>query len=89
MGAIVMMAANGGINHEAGYGHEHDEKKGSERHYIPLPPAYEICKCPNCGLAAEDQNQSGHIGPEQPRRMRYHDGHPGDDMKEVFTKSFC
>ena len=42
MGAIVMVAANDGINHEAGYGHEHEKKKGSERHYIPLPPAYEI-----------------------------------------------
>jgi hypothetical protein len=42
MGTIVMVAANDGINHETGYGHEHEKKKGSERHYIPLPPAYEI-----------------------------------------------
>ena len=42
MGAIVMVAANEGINHETGYGHEHEKKKASERHYIPLPPGYEI-----------------------------------------------
>ena len=42
MGAIVMVAANDGINHETGYGHEHEKKKVSERHYIPLAPAYEI-----------------------------------------------
>jgi hypothetical protein len=42
MGAIVMVAANDGINHETGYGHEHEKKNASERHYIPLPPAYEI-----------------------------------------------
>jgi hypothetical protein len=42
MGAIVMVAANDGINHETTYGHEHEKKKASARHYIPLPPAYEI-----------------------------------------------
>ena len=42
MGAIVMVAANDGINHETGYRHEHEKKKAWERHYIPLPPAYEI-----------------------------------------------
>ena len=76
----MMVAANEGINHETGYGHEHEEKKASERHYIPLPPAYEIrqvswmeacfivpdvswteMKCPNCGLAAEEWNRSGHM----------------------------
>jgi hypothetical protein len=44
MGAIVMVAANDGINHETGYEHEHEKKKALERHYIPLPPAYEICQ---------------------------------------------
>jgi hypothetical protein len=44
MGAIVMVAANEGINHETGYGHEHEKKKALERHHIPLPPAYEICR---------------------------------------------
>ena len=42
MGAIVIVAANDGINHETGYRHEHENKKAWERHYIPLPPAYEI-----------------------------------------------
>ena len=42
MGAIMMVAANEGINDETGYGHEHEKKKASERHYIPLAPAYEI-----------------------------------------------
>ena len=42
MGAIVIVAANDGINHEAGYGHEHEKKKGSEGHYIPLLSAYAI-----------------------------------------------
>ena len=42
MGAIVIVAANDGINHETGYRHEHEKKKAWERHYIPLPPAYEI-----------------------------------------------
>jgi hypothetical protein len=34
MGAIVMVAANDGINHETGYGHEHEKKKALEGHYI-------------------------------------------------------
>jgi hypothetical protein len=42
MGAIVMVAANDGINHETGYRHEHEKKKAWERHYIPLPSAYAI-----------------------------------------------
>jgi hypothetical protein len=35
MGAIVMVAANEGINHETGYGHEHEKQSALERHYIP------------------------------------------------------
>jgi hypothetical protein len=35
MGAIVMVAANHGINHETGYRREHEKKKASERHYLP------------------------------------------------------
>ena len=42
MGAMVIMAANDGINHETGYRHEHEKKKAWERHYIPLTPAYAI-----------------------------------------------
>ena len=42
MDAIVMVTANDAINHETGYGHEHEKKKASERHYIPLPLSYEI-----------------------------------------------
>ena len=42
MDTIMMVAANDGINHETGYGREHEKKKASERHYIPLPPAYAI-----------------------------------------------
>ena len=42
MGAIMMVAANDGINRETGYGHEREKKNQLERHYIPLPPAYEI-----------------------------------------------
>src|SRR6266699_7061417 len=41
MAAIVMLAANDGINRETGYGQEHEKKDSSERHYAPLPPAYE------------------------------------------------
>ena len=42
MGAIVMTAANDGINHEASDRHEHEKKKRSERHYTPLLSAYAI-----------------------------------------------
>jgi hypothetical protein len=42
MSAIVMVAANEGINHKADYGHEHEKKKGSERHYILLLSVYAI-----------------------------------------------
>jgi hypothetical protein len=42
MGAIVMTATNDGIDHEASYRHEHEKKKRSERHYIPLLSAYAI-----------------------------------------------
>jgi hypothetical protein len=42
MNTIVMVAANDGINHETGYGREHEQKKASERHYIPLSLSYEI-----------------------------------------------
>jgi hypothetical protein len=59
MGAIVIMAANEGINHETGYRHEHEKKKAWEGHYIPLAPAYAI--------------RQGQL--EQPRRTRYEDGH--------------
>jgi len=37
-----MVAANDAINHETGYGHEHEKKKASERHYLPLALSYEI-----------------------------------------------
>ena len=42
MGAIVIVAANDGINHETGNRHEHEKKKAWEEHYIPLLPAYAI-----------------------------------------------
>jgi hypothetical protein len=42
MGAIVIAAANDGINHETSYRDEHEKKKAWERHYIPLCPAYAI-----------------------------------------------
>jgi hypothetical protein len=41
MGAIVT-AANDRISHEASYRHEHEKKKRSERHYIPLRSEYAI-----------------------------------------------
>ena len=42
MDAIVMVAANDGINHETGYGYEHEKKKASKSHYMPLALSYEI-----------------------------------------------
>ena len=42
MDARGMAAANDGINHETGYGHEHEKRNSQESHYIPPPPAYEI-----------------------------------------------
>ena len=63
MGAIVMVATNDGVNHVTGYGHEHEKKKGSETHYIPLLSAYEIRQgqvdgssffCPRCILDGDE-----------------------------------
>ncbi len=44
-----MVAANDGINHETGYGREHEKKKASEGHYIPLlyhTRFAEVCRGP-------------------------------------------
>jgi hypothetical protein len=60
MGAIVMVAANEGINHETSYRHEHEKKKAWERHYKPLPPAYAIRRgrkhvyCSRCILGGDE-----------------------------------
>ena len=78
MGAIVMTAANDGKNHEASYGHEHEKKKRSERHYIPLPFSIRdsqrsLAFCQNCSsrmlssAAAKDTCQfRGDAMPEFP-----------------------
>src|SRR5712671_3703013 len=42
MDAKVMAAANHGINHETDYGYEHEKKRASKSHYMPLALSYEI-----------------------------------------------
>src|SRR6266576_2104603 len=66
MAAIVMLAANDGINRETGYGQEHEKKDSSERHYAPLPPAYEN-RATSRGFAPLTKRRS----PKSLRRMSF------------------